>query len=75
MLFVDTGPKEAHFERFVPGPGIPMVERQLRDGTTHKVVKMLYDPADLTERLAAIGWTAEIREIGGTLFAGSAIPG
>jgi ubiquinone/menaquinone biosynthesis C-methylase UbiE len=75
VLFVDTGPKEARFERFVPGPGIPMVERQLRHGTTYKVVKMLYDPTDLTQRLAAIGWTAEIRGVGETLFAGSAIPG
>ena len=75
VLFVDTGPKEASFERFVPGPGLPMVERQLRDGTTHKVVKMLYDPTDLSERLAAIGWIVDVRGVGGTLFAGSAIPG
>ncbi len=74
VLFVDTGPEEARFERFVPEAGIPMVERQLKDGSAHKVVKMLYDPIDLAERLAAIGWTAEIRGVGGTLFAGSAVP-
>ena len=75
VLFVDTGSKEAPFERFVPGKDIPMVERQLRDGTTHKVVKMLYDPTDLAERLAAIGWRAHIGGVGGTLFAGTAVPG
>ena len=74
VLFVDTGPKEAPFERFVPEAGIPMVERQLRDGTTHKIVKMLYDPTALAEKLAAVGWTADIRDVGETLFAGSAVP-
>jgi SAM-dependent methyltransferase len=69
------GPDEARFERFVPEAGVPMVERQLRDGTAHKVVKMLYDPTDLAERLATIGWTADVGGVGGTLFAGSAIPG
>ncbi len=75
VLFVDTGPEETPFERFVPEVGIPIVERQLRDGASHRVVKMLYDPTDLAERLAAIGWTAEIVGVGATLFAGSAIPG
>jgi ubiquinone/menaquinone biosynthesis C-methylase UbiE len=75
VLFVDTGPKEAPFERFVSVPGIPIVERRLRDGTAHKIVKVLYDPIDLANRLAAIGWTADIRSVGGTLFAGSAVPG
>ncbi len=60
VLFVDTGPKEARFEHFVQGPGTPMVQRQLRDGTAHKVVKMLYDPVDLADKLAAIGWRADI---------------
>jgi SAM-dependent methyltransferase len=74
VLFVDTGREEARFEQFVPGAGIPMVERQLRDGTTYSVVKMLYDPTDLADRLAAIGWTADIRAAGGTFFAGTAVP-
>ena len=71
--FVDTGPQEARFEQFVPGAGIPMVERQLRDGTTYRVVKMLYDPTDLADRLAAIG-KADIRAVGETFFAGTAVP-
>lgn len=73
MLFVDTGPQEASFERFVPGAGVPLVERQLRDGTTHSGVNMLYEPTDLAVRLEAIGWVADISAVGGTLFAGSAI--
>jgi len=74
VLFVHTGPEEAGVERFVPGASLPMVERQLRDGTVHRVVKMLYDPMDLEVRLAAIGWTADISAVGGTLFPGTAVP-
>lgn len=74
VLFVDTGPEEAGFERFVPGAGIPMVERRLGDGTSHRVVKVLYEPTDLAARLESIGWTADIRPVGGTLFAGTAVP-
>ena len=73
VLFVDTGPKEADFERFVPEAPIPMVERELKDGTTHRVVKVLHEPRDLAVRLAAIGWTANISAVGGTLFAGTAV--
>jgi len=74
VLFVDTGPEEAVFEQFVAGAAFPMVERQLRDGNTHRVVKMRYEPTELTAKLAAIGWTADISAVGGTLFAGSAVP-
>ena len=74
VLFVDTGLEEARFERFVPEAGIPLVERALRDGSTHRVVKVLYEPTDLAARLAAIGWRANISAAGGTLFAGTAVP-
>ena len=69
---MDTGPEEAGFERFVPGAGIPMVERQLKDGTNHRVVKILYEPTDLAVKLA-IGWTADISAVGAILFAGSGV--
>lgn len=75
VLFVDTGPEEERFESFVPGASIPIVERQLKDGSTHKIVKVLYDLADLSERLAAIGWRVDIHAVGGTVFAGTAVPG
>jgi hypothetical protein len=73
VLFVDTGPQEPSFERFVAGAGVPLVERQLRDGTTHRVVKTLYEPTDLAVRLEAIGWVADLSTVGGTFFAGRAI--
>jgi ubiquinone/menaquinone biosynthesis C-methylase UbiE len=72
VLFVDTGPEEARHEHFVATDDIPTVERQLLDGSTHRVVKVLYEPADLERRLAALGWQANVNPAGGTFFAGSA---
>jgi SAM-dependent methyltransferase len=71
-LFVDTGPLEANVENFVQTTGIPTVERPLRDGSSHRVVKVLYAPADLVGRLGALGWDAEVSPAGGSLFAGRA---
>jgi SAM-dependent methyltransferase len=72
VLFVDTGPEEAGVENFVQTVGIPIVERPLRDGSSHRVVKVLHAPEDLEVRLAALGWDAEVKPAGGTLFAGRA---
>jgi SAM-dependent methyltransferase len=74
VLFVDTGPAEEAYEAFVPGSDVPMVARQLKDGSRHMVVKMLYDPTDLATRLGAMGWTTDIAPVGETLYAGSATP-
>jgi SAM-dependent methyltransferase len=72
VLFVDTGTEEARYERFVENTGVPMVERRLRDGSRHQIVKVLHEPVDLEEKLEAIGWDADVRPAGGTLYAGSA---
>jgi hypothetical protein len=43
-----------------PGTPAPIVERRLRDGTVHKVVKIFYDPVELSHKLAELGWSAAI---------------
>ncbi len=35
-------------------------ERKLGDGRSFRVVKLYYDPTDLTDRLAALGWQASL---------------
>jgi demethylmenaquinone methyltransferase/2-methoxy-6-polyprenyl-1,4-benzoquinol methylase len=35
-------------------------ERRLEDGRTFRVVKVFYDPAELQERLVALGWSATV---------------
>jgi len=39
-------------------PGAEIVRRTLIDGRIFRVVKVLWDPAELAERLAGIGWQA-----------------
>jgi demethylmenaquinone methyltransferase/2-methoxy-6-polyprenyl-1,4-benzoquinol methylase len=53
----------------------PSVWRRLRDGSDHRVVKVYYSPAELTARLAGLGWTASIRQAGVGLLVGTARPG
>jgi trans-aconitate methyltransferase len=50
----------------------PAVWRRLRDGSEHRVVKVYYSPAELTARLAELGWSAEIRETSTPLLVGTA---
>jgi trans-aconitate methyltransferase len=80
VLFVDTGPKEAHYEQFVAGAEMPSAERTLRDGRRYRVVKVLREPESLRMELANLGFAAEIQGIGaprsfhdGTLIAGRAV--
>jgi demethylmenaquinone methyltransferase/2-methoxy-6-polyprenyl-1,4-benzoquinol methylase len=41
-----------------------VVRRSLLDGRTFRVVKVFWDPAELRDRLAALGWFVEIHPIG-----------
>ena len=41
-----------------------VVQRRLRDGTQHRLVKVLWDPDELRERLATLGWDVEVRGTG-----------
>ena len=52
---VDDGPAFAH-------------RRRLHDGREYTIVKILYEPAELGSRLAALGWHADIRTTGEEFF-------
>jgi len=54
VLFVDSGPEDGRYERFIAHSPVPLVERELRDGSRHQVVKVLHEPTDLERRLAAV---------------------
>ena len=41
-----------------------IVRRTLLDGTSHRAVKVLWDPAELRDRLIALGWDASVRREG-----------
>jgi demethylmenaquinone methyltransferase/2-methoxy-6-polyprenyl-1,4-benzoquinol methylase len=40
------------------------VARRLADGSEHRAVKVLWEPAELTARLRALGWDASVRDEG-----------
>ena len=41
-----------------------VVRRTLTDGSQHRAVKVLWQPADLRDRLAELGWEASVHEEG-----------
>jgi SAM-dependent methyltransferase len=72
VCFVDDSDRERAGERFVPEQATPTVWRRLGDGSEHRVVKVYYTPAELTARLAEVGWSAEIGETSTPLLVGTA---
>jgi SAM-dependent methyltransferase len=60
VLFVDEGPPRAPLEPDLAGDSSGTAKRRLRDGSLHTLVKVFYDPEELTRTLAGLGWTAEI---------------
>jgi demethylmenaquinone methyltransferase/2-methoxy-6-polyprenyl-1,4-benzoquinol methylase len=75
-LFIDERPAgaEAFNEVFIDDAPVPTVERTLRDGSRHGVVKVFYEPEELTDRLAREGWDAKVWPVEDVFFAGSAQP-
>ncbi len=59
VLFVDDLPEAADRETYLAGSG-EVVERELQDGTRHRLVKLVRDGRDLTQQLAGLGWRAAI---------------
>ncbi|MGH2629574.1 MAG: class I SAM-dependent methyltransferase [Actinomycetota bacterium] len=53
------------------GPGFAH-RRRLSDGREYTIVKVMYEPAELTDRLADRGWNADIRTTGIEFFYGVA---
>jgi trans-aconitate methyltransferase len=49
------------------GQPAPAVQRQLRTGESYRTAKVYYEP-DLRAKLAALGWDAEVREVGWRYF-------
>jgi SAM-dependent methyltransferase len=47
-------------EPITAGAAGPIVERRLRDGTVHRIVKVFHEPGELSRRLTELGWSADI---------------
>ena len=51
-----------------------VAERRLHDGSTYRIVKIYLDPRPFADRLAALGWHADIRRLGRGWVLGQATP-
>lgn len=63
VLFIDEHIDERAKESYLPGAD-EIVERQLQDGSTYRVVKNFVDPEQLERRLRGLGWECRIRRDG-----------
>ncbi len=68
-LFVDEHASQSAKEVPVPGD-VPLVERRLRDGSVHRVVKVFWEPDELVQRLTALGWSGTVERSGTDWFVG-----
>jgi SAM-dependent methyltransferase len=73
VLFVDDLPEAAGRETYLAGSG-EIVERQLRDGTRHQLVKLVRDQQALTQQLTELGWRATITQSGPDWLLGEVRP-
>jgi 2-polyprenyl-3-methyl-5-hydroxy-6-metoxy-1,4-benzoquinol methylase len=63
VLFVDDQPAATAFETYLAGSG-EVVQRGLADGTRHRLIKVVRDPAELTHQLTELNWRATITRSG-----------
>lgn len=59
-IMLDEAPSRAGMETVRDGH---LATRTLLDGSQHRIVKIFYEPADLVDRLAKLGWSATASEI------------
>jgi SAM-dependent methyltransferase len=70
-VFVDEPINGGSREAFVGDSG-EIVERRLSDGSSHRVVRVFWDPPELQERLAGMGWRAQVRTVSQKWMVGQA---
>jgi SAM-dependent methyltransferase len=62
VFFADDNYRTA--EELVGDEHSSIIRRQLNDGTTHRLVKVPYVPADLERKLAGLGWRVKVTSCG-----------
>ena len=55
----------------IEGPDSPVVERLLNDGTSFRVLKVPYQPAELEQRLRALNWDITVTATSGPFYWGT----
>ena len=72
-LFGQVGQEQTATTHKEIGPD-GVVERKLNDGRTFNIVKILYEPAALADRLRGLGWTGYVRSTGRFFIYGCVTP-
>jgi SAM-dependent methyltransferase len=73
VLFVDDLPEAVGRETYLAGSG-EIVERQLRDGTRHQLVKLVRDQQGMTQQLTELGWHTTMTQAGPDWLLGEVRP-
>lgn len=69
VFFVDDNLREP--EELVEGAASTTIQRRLRDGTTHRIVKVPHHPQELQDRLAELGWRITVTPTSGPFYWGA----
>ncbi len=74
VFLIDELPSAAAFEQTVADAPAPAVRRRLTTGESYRAVKVFYEPPELFERLAAVGFHAEVHPVSWRFFYATARP-
>lgn len=66
-VFIDDGPAAAASEEVITQGPVPTVLRRLDDGSRYRVVKVFHDAHALAGDLTALGWTARVGPLEGSI--------
>jgi trans-aconitate methyltransferase len=69
VFFLDDWYRTA--DELIEGERSAAVQRRLTDGTTYRIVKVPYRPADLERQLERIGWRIKVHSTSGPFFWGA----
>ena len=69
VFFVDDNLREP--AELIGGEASATIQRRLRDGTTHRIVKVPHQPGDLQDRLDRIGWRITVSPTSGPFYWGA----
>lgn len=66
VAFADDGFRTP--AELVEGETSPVIQRQLKDGTRFRAIKVPHTPEELERRLAQLGWDFRVSYVGGPFF-------
>jgi demethylmenaquinone methyltransferase/2-methoxy-6-polyprenyl-1,4-benzoquinol methylase len=69
VFFVDDGYRTV--EELIEGERSSTIQRRLTDGTSYRILKVPYRPADLERQLERIGWRIRVHTTSGPFFWGA----